>query len=208
MGHILNHTYPFYASDWYVPYAEVMYKRDNILPASSWNDTERNYYHNLTNSNGDSLVDLNERLLAFNTANFTDGFYRIFVEVFDEAGNSATDSMDVKFVNGNVVSVDDDNSFPNEFSLSQNYPNPFNPSTKIKFTIAKSPLPGEDGRGGLVTLKVYDVLGNEVATLVNEEKPVGSYEVEFDATTLPSGIYFYKLQAGSFVETKKMVLMK
>jgi hypothetical protein len=57
-------------------------------------------------------------------------------------------------------------------------------------------------------LKVYDVLGNEVATLVNEEKPIGSYEVEFDAIELPSGIYFYRLQAGDFVETKKMVLMK
>jgi hypothetical protein len=59
-----------------------------------------------------------------------------------------------------------------------------------------------------VTLKVYDVLGNEVASLVNDEKPAGSYEIEFNAASLPSGIYFYKLQAGSFVETKKMVLMK
>ena len=59
-----------------------------------------------------------------------------------------------------------------------------------------------------VTLKVYDVLGNEIAKLINEEKPTGSYKVEFDGTGLPSGIYFYRLQAGSFVETKKMVLMK
>jgi hypothetical protein len=161
---------------------------------------------------------LNERLLAFNTANYTDGFYRIFVEVFDEAGNSAIDSMDVKFANGNVVSVDDDNSFPTEFSLSQNYPNPFNPSTKIKFTIPTSPLnpspyQGEGNRERLITLKVYDVLGNEIATLVNEEKPAGSYEVEFNSRglihqTLPSGIYFYQLKAGSFVDTKKMILLK
>jgi hypothetical protein len=60
----------------------------------------------------------------------------------------------------------------------------------------------------LVTLKVYDVLGNEVTTLVNEEKPAGSYEVKFDASGLSSGIYFYKLQSGSLVETKKMILMK
>jgi len=83
--------------------------------------------------------------------------------------------------------------------LYQNYPNPFNPITTIKFQIPEL---------SIVTLKVYDVLGNEIGTLVNEEKPVGSYEVEFDATTLPSGIYFYRLQAGSFVETKKMVFMK
>jgi len=85
------------------------------------------------------------------------------------------------------------------YSLSNNYPNPFNPSTTIRFTISDF---------GITILKVYDVLGNEVATLVNEEKPIGSYAVEFDATTLPSGIYFYRLQAGNFVETKKMVLMK
>jgi len=85
------------------------------------------------------------------------------------------------------------------FNLNQNFPNPFNPTTKIKYQIPEI---------SFVTLKVYDVLGNEVAILVNDEKPIGGYEVEFDGTGLTSGIYFYKLQAGSFVETKKMVLMK
>jgi len=85
------------------------------------------------------------------------------------------------------------------YSLSNNYPNPFNPSTTIKFQIPEL---------SIVTLKVYDVLGNEIAILVNEEKPAGNYEIQFDATAFPSGVYFYKLQAGSFVETKKMVLMK
>ncbi|WP_304131172.1 T9SS type A sorting domain-containing protein [Ignavibacterium album] len=94
---------------------------------------------------------------------------------------------------------------PREFSLKQNYPNPFNPSTKINW---QSPV------SGYTTLKVYDVLGNEVATLVDEYKDAGSYEVEFNAVetrrgvSLPSGVYFYKLQAGEFVETKKMILMK
>jgi photosystem II stability/assembly factor-like uncharacterized protein len=88
---------------------------------------------------------------------------------------------------------------PTEFSLEQNYPNPFNPTTTIKYQIPEL---------SFVTIKVYDVLGNDIATLFNEEKSFGSYEVEFYATTLPSGIYFYRLQAGSFVETKKMVLMK
>jgi len=86
-----------------------------------------------------------------------------------------------------------------EYSLSNNYPNPFNPSTTISYSVPEIEF---------VTLKVYDVLGNEISILVNEEKPVGSYEVDFNATELPSGIYFYRLQAGSFVETKKMVLMK
>ncbi|HCY74642.1 MAG TPA: hypothetical protein DHV28_01860 [Ignavibacteriales bacterium] len=116
---------------------------------------------------------------------------------------------------------------PAKFSLEQNYPNPFNPSTKIHFTIPTSPLnpspyQGEGNRERFVTLKVFDVLGKEVATLVNEEKPAGKYEIEFNsvetlhATSLPSGVYFYQLRAGDpstgsgqvFIETKKMILLR
>lgn len=90
-------------------------------------------------------------------------------------------------------------NIPEEFSLEQNYPNPFNPSTTIQFRIPNA---------SFVNLKVYDILGREVATLVNEEKPVGSYDVNFNASQLSSGIYFYKLRAGNFVETKKMILIR
>ena len=110
-----------------------------------------------------------------------------------------------------VVSVDDEEpNIPYSFKLEQNYPNPFNPTTKIKFTIPpqQNPLLRGDYRGGLVTLKVYDVLGNQIATLVNEQKPAGNYEVIFDATGLPSGIYFYGLTAGNYSSTKKMILLK
>jgi len=97
--------------------------------------------------------------------------------------------------------------FPINASLSQNYPNPFNPTTKIKYTI-----PSVETRHAsslqMVTLKVYDVLGNEVATLVNEEKPAGEYEIEFDAEGLTSGVYFYQLVAGNYVQTRKMVILK
>jgi photosystem II stability/assembly factor-like uncharacterized protein len=86
-----------------------------------------------------------------------------------------------------------------DLELSQNYPNPFNPTTTIKYSI-----PTES----FVRIKIYNLIGEEVATLVNEEKTIGNYEVEFNATSLPSGIYFYQLKAGKFVETKKMVLMK
>jgi photosystem II stability/assembly factor-like uncharacterized protein len=86
-----------------------------------------------------------------------------------------------------------------DFILEQNYPNPFNPSTIIKYQI---PV------GGFVSLKVYDVLGNEVATLVDEEKSAGNYVIEFKASEIPSGIYFYNLSAGSFTQTSKMVLIK
>jgi len=105
-----------------------------------------------------------------------------------------------------AVSVEDEDQIPTQYSLSQNYPNPFNPSTKIKYTIPSITLSGVEE--SFVTLKIFDVLGNEIATLVNEEQPAGSYEVNFSATDLTSGIYFYKLQAGSFVETKKMILIR
>jgi len=98
-----------------------------------------------------------------------------------------------------VTSVDNSADIVEEFQLYQNYPNPFNPNTTIKYQIPEL---------SLVTVRVYNVLGNKIATLLNEEKPAGNYEVEFYANGLPSGIYFYKLIAGSFVETKKMLLLK
>ena len=87
----------------------------------------------------------------------------------------------------------------NSFSLNQNYPNPFNPVTTIKYSIP---------RISRIVIKIYDVLGNEITTLIDEEKPVGTYELNWNADNLTSGVYFYQLKAGDFVETKKMVLMK
>jgi hypothetical protein len=88
---------------------------------------------------------------------------------------------------------------PNQYELYQNFPNPFNPSTKIRYSVPQS---------STIVIKVFDILGNEIETLVDEEKFIGTYELTWNAERLPSGIYFYKLQSGSFVETKKMVLMK
>ena len=88
---------------------------------------------------------------------------------------------------------------PKEFSLSQNYPNPFNPSTVIGFKLAVN---------SFASLKVYDLLGREAATLVNENLKAGTYEFDFDGNKLSSGVYYYKLATGSFVETKKMILIK
>ena len=92
-----------------------------------------------------------------------------------------------------------DHEIINDFSLEQNYPNPFNPATTIKYQIAES---------GLVTLKVYNLLGQEVATLVNEEKTVGFYRIRFDGSNLASGVYFYRLQAGKFSDVRKLLLLK
>ncbi len=111
-----------------------------------------------------------------------------------------------------VVSVEDEeNPLPSSFKLEQNYPNPFNPSTKIKFSIP-SVIASGTKQSQIVTLKIYDVLGNEITTLVNEELPAGEYEVELNTSFInhqsSSGIYFYQLKSGSFVETKKMILLK
>jgi hypothetical protein len=88
---------------------------------------------------------------------------------------------------------------PEEFKLYQNYPNPFNPFTTINYQIPKA---------GFVSLKLYDVLGREITTLVNEEKPAAKYDIEFKADNLGSGVYFYQLRAGDFVQTKKMLLIR
>ncbi len=100
------------------------------------------------------------------------------------------------FEYSNIVEVE---IAPSVFSLSQNYPNPFNPSTAISYQLPVN---------SFVTLKVYDVLGNEVATLVNEEKLAGEYEIEFNASEIGSGVYFYTLRAGEFIQSKKMLLLK
>ena len=88
---------------------------------------------------------------------------------------------------------------PTVYSLTQNYPNPFNPSTKISYGLPKS---------GNVKLVLYDLLGREVRTLVNEFKKAGIYDIEFNASELSSGVYFYKIESGDFADVKKMVLMK
>ncbi len=103
------------------------------------------------------------------------------------------------FTTGLSTSVTQSEAVPSEFSLGQNFPNPFNPSTTITYAIPSAEA---------VTLKVFDVLGKEIATLVNETKSPGRFSVAFDAAASVSGIYFYQLRAGGFVETKKMVLMK
>jgi photosystem II stability/assembly factor-like uncharacterized protein len=125
----------------------------------------------------------------------------------------------------NITKVEDNIILPEEFLLHQNFPNPFNPSTKIKFTVPTLPTSqagssqshpyrgGEARQGWFVQLIVYDVLGNEVAVLVNEEKPAGIYEVDFptfsgNTHTLTSGVYFYRLSTDGFVQTKKMLMLK
>jgi hypothetical protein len=137
---------------------------------------------------------------------------------FGISNASVVDSIVVKWTTGNVqklanvqpnqyITIDEcllgiisyNNEIPQQYALSQNYPNPFNPTTRIKFALPES---------GNVILKLYDNLGKEISTLVNENLNAGQYEYEFDGSNLGSGVYYYKIFSDNFVETKKMVLVK
>ena len=122
------------------------------------------------------------------------------LKILIDKGNKGSNDDSLILVN-QYTGINNNNpaNIPNNYSLAQNYPNPFNPTTTIKYSLQFS---------GRMTLKVYDILGKEVATLVNEEKPAGSYSVVFDAGKLASGIYFFRIQAGNFVATRKMILLK
>ena len=150
------------------------------------NDTDTFHFDASTVSSGEHEV----QVIAIDTTQIVRN------DSFNYLMSSITWHIDVEIISG---IQNNKNELPKVFHLNQNFPNPFNPTTKIDYQIPEL---------SFVTLKVYDVLGNEISSLVNEEKVAGTYAVEFDGTSLPSGIYFYKLQAGDFVETKKMVLMK
>jgi hypothetical protein len=119
----------------------------------------------------------------------------------DIAVTTSFNKLAVLYNVGGPTSVEQqqNNLFPEEYILEQNYPNPFNPTTTIEFSIPQA---------GLVQVSIYNILGEEVKQLINEERPAGNHSVQFNASQLASGIYFYRLQAGLFVETKKMILMK
>jgi photosystem II stability/assembly factor-like uncharacterized protein len=133
---------------------------------------------------------------SFADSNVPSGRYSYRLKQIDYDGN---------FEYSNIIAVEV--SLFTELSLSQNYPNPFNPTTTIKYTISSNVILS-GAKNLFVSLKVYDPLGNEVATLVNEEKPSGNYEVKFDGSSLSSGIYIYRMQAGSFTNAKKFILLR
>ncbi|MBT8378955.1 MAG: T9SS type A sorting domain-containing protein [Ignavibacteria bacterium] len=127
--------------------------------------------------------------------------YGNLLTILVDVGNNGTID-DTLHIENQITDIEDDHSLmliPDEYRLDQNYPNPFNNSTVIKYAIPQE---------GLVTLKIYNAIGEEVATLLNETKQAGNYTATFDATNLTSGIYLYRLQSGEFIETKKMILLK
>ncbi len=134
------------------------------------------------------------------TSNVHAGYHTVFVQVQSSDGRWSSIAKDSLFFNRALTVVESDSvEVPKKFNLSQNYPNPFNPSTIISYDVPKL---------SHVTLTIYDILGRQVATLVNEEKQPGSYQMTFDGSWLASGVYFYRLQAGTYSNTKKLLLLK
>jgi hypothetical protein len=207
-NNLLNEDTPFFItfdSDSIQNNREVFYKT-----YSNWlkNDT----IINISDMEGADLKPKVTNIIINDT-----GYVAIFWE--HQTGLKTDIWMATTKFNPIIGDVGDDNLNPDKFVLYQNYPNPFNPSTTIQFSIPSvivrqahydntDVAPSQSKSDIHVTLKVYDILGNEVATLVNEDKPAGNYEIKFDGSNLASGIYFYKLQSGSFAEAKKLLLLK
>jgi hypothetical protein len=145
------------------------------------------------------------------------GDYHLSAGTHDLRFNCVTGGYNVGRMEFSLLAtgVEDEKDVPLAFSLQQNYPNPFNPTTRIRYTVGRVVVPSgallsgvEGPASSNVSLVVYDVLGREVAVLVDEKKAPGSYEVRFDASGLASGVYYYRLAAWSFVQTRKMILLK
>ena len=147
------------------------------------------------NSNSIAFYSSQKAMVQFHPDSL--GTYNALLKVFTNGG--VKEIVLTGIGKDNTVDLENEINTPLTYSLEQNYPNPFNPSTKIKW---QSPI------SSWQTLKIYDVLGNEVATLVNEFRSAGNYEINFNASNIPSGVYFYRLQSGSFTETKKMLMIK
>ena len=155
--------------------------------------------------------DITEMNGYYSIDNLQSGEYKVVVDFADYVQESTptisigfanqyqSNNTNVKLIPTSPLGVSDETSVPKTFALHQNYPNPFNPKSTIKYEIAKN---------GFVSLKVYDIIGNEVATIVNQNQNAGIYEIYFDASDLNSGIYFYKLTTNNFSEIKKMILVK
>jgi hypothetical protein len=173
-----------------------LYYNGNLIKT----DTSIVKYTSLNEYNTDDIY-IGSLWNGFPTYRFTGGLDEIRIY------NRPLSAGEINDLYNQVTSIENRvNTLPEEFVLLQNYPNPFNPATTIKYQISKL---------SFITLKVYDVLGNEVATLVNEERPAGEYEIEFNSHSglsgikeLSSGIYFYQLKTINFIQTKKMLLLK
>lgn len=176
-----NGTAP-YTYNWYIKTVCDGGGLDELAPCSYWTPI---------GTNNDSLT------IGYQTS------FLLRADLIDLNGNTGSSSVWTVTVSGNsapkVTYTSEMNVIPDKFELHQNYPNPFNPTTIFKYGLPKD---------AHVTIKIYNTLGAEVVTLVNEEKPAGFHEITFDGSRFASGMYFYRMTAGEFTETKKLILVK
>ena len=179
-----------------------------VILSSRRGATGDNYINTMFNDSASTLISAGtppftgsfkpeSPLSAFNGQNpFGNWIFRVNDNTASDTGRVMNYCMNIYY---NAITGVNNNSLPFSYILEQNYPNPFNPSTSIKYSVPES---------GTVTLKVFDVSGREVAVLVNDVKQQGVYSVDFNASNLASGIYFYRIEAGEFSAVKKMMLIK
>ena len=205
-------SFPGFASDYNILENRLSSDGDNtVISLSEWQSLGYDLHSQIADPEENIFVDHltdNYRLLE-NSQAVNNGTSSVLPTVFEDLDNVPRpqgSGFDIGAYEYNTISSVVEENIPEAFVLYQNYPNPFNPSTKIKFTILNNTALEEATNP--VSLKVYDILGNEIATLINQLLPAGEYEVEFNGENLTSGIYFNKLQAGNFMGTKKMILLK
>jgi hypothetical protein len=191
-----NHrwTYEFEQPDEWIWNPLVVDKDGTIYCGSAWG-----YYYYAISNQGELLWKLPLNWYEVDNTTTIDSDGTLYIGTHRSSSFTNGEKTLIAIQDTGAVSVNDFNVDVKEYSLSQNYPNPFNSQTVISYQIKEE---------GVVQLKVYDLLGRLVSTLVNEPKLKGEYTVTFDAADLPSGVYFYKLQSGSYSETRKLVLSK
>jgi hypothetical protein len=164
----------------------VMYSEDFQNPV--WQKTDGLHLNQVTN----------DTLAVWNTAGLQAGQYALVLTLYHTLGDSLALPSSARLNDGSTGIIFSDND-EFGFRLDQNYPNPFNPNTNIRFQIPEN---------GLATLKIYDILGTEITTLISDELSAGNYDFDFDGSKLTSGIYFYRLTTETFSQTRKMILIK
>jgi hypothetical protein len=193
LGQILNHKYDFYESNWYSPYAQLIYKMDDAHPSPYWMNFDRDYFQILTNNNGDSVAETSEMQLGFETTNFYDGDYRLFVEAWDESGNMTSDSMNVYFNNGNINHSGENQKPLPEIIIS---PNPADQYAVIELPIATDRF----------NLEEISLLNAEMV-LIEKFNPVQP-ALKFKLITgrLAPGSYFLVIRYGNNSILKKLLI--